>query len=271
MTCKKITFALMLLAAVTLAAGSAQAVTIDMLNVKIGGHPHHQGRNKYRWGYMENAFGAGTWLDVRANGRGPTRLSYKHSVPAGAGGLGVDSRGWRYRPLPVSPHELDARRGKHQKGERHKGWLPQTDGEIDYGEKMLVRFSEPVTLNSVDLAFLDYERNWFTGQKYHERGYLRIYRKGQRPLNLAFGGGPSPYFRVSDNDGIYSLLFQEMSGVKAIRFFAWKPHLGETHNYAVHGFHVNAAATPEPGTMLLLGSAMGMLGFITRKRRPLDA
>ncbi len=262
---KRIIFPLMVLAALTLAAGSAQAVTIDMLNVKIGGHPKHQGWDKYRWGYMDNAFGADTWMEVKAYGYGPTRLSYKHSATGDAGGLGVDSRGWRHGPKPVSPLGPGARHGKHH------GYWQQENGEIDYRESMSFGFSEPVTLNSIDLAFLNYKRNPITGKMYHERGYVRIYRVGQRPITVAFGGGPSPYFSVSENNGVYSLLFKEMTGVKGLRFYAWKPHLGETHNYAIHGFHVNAAATPEPGTMLLLGSAMGMLGFIRRKRRQVTA
>ena len=236
--CRRITFAVMVLAALVLTAGSAWAVTINMLDVKIGGHPHRQGWNRDRWGYLGDAFGAGTWMDVTAYGRGHPSLFYKDSPFGDAGGLGVNSRWGRTR------------------------------GEIDYHESMRVRFSEPVTLNSVDLAFLNYERNWLTGRKYHERGYLRIYRKGHRTMTVPFGGGPSPIFTVSQSKGIYSLLFQELEGVKAIRFFAARGHLGESHDYAVHGFGVNAtAATPEPGTMLLLGSAMGMLGFIRRRRR----
>lgn len=236
--CRRITLVATVVAVLVLAAGSAGAYTINMLDVKIGGHPHHQGWNRDRWGYLDDAFGAGTWMDVKAYGRGHPSLFYKDSLLGDAGGLGVNSRGG------------------------------PTRGEIDYHEAMLVRFSQPVTLNSVDLAFLNYERNWLTGRKYHERGYLRIYRKGAPTLNIPFGAGGSGYFTVSQGKGLYSLLFQELEGVKAIRFFAARGHLGESHDYAVHGFGVNAAAaTPEPGTMLLLGSAMGVLGFIRRRRR----
>lgn len=248
--CKRATFLVMILAALMLAAGSAWAVTIDMLNVDIGGHPRHQGRDKNRWGFMDNAFGAGTWMDVRAVGHGPTTLSYRHSASGDAGGLGVDNLDW-------------GRWSHHGKYSSHPG--------IPY-ESMRFGFSEPVTLNSIDLAFFDYKRNPFTGRRYHERGYVRIYREGQRPINVPFGNGPSPYFTVSDNNGIYSLLFNEMTGVKGLWFHGWRPRLGETHNYAIHSFQVNHSvpgppATPEPATMLLLGSAMGMLGFIRRRRQ----
>lgn len=225
------------LAALVLTAVPAQAMTINMLDAAIGGHPDHQGRNKNRWGYLNDAFGAGSWMDVKASGYGPTSLFYKHSRTGDAGGLGINSRRGRVR------------------------------GEIDYHESMFVRFSRPVTLNSVDLAFLRYERNRKTGRKYQERGYLRIYREGLRPINVPFGHGHSSYFTVNNSGGIYSLLFGEMEGVKGVRFFSWKPRPGENHDYAVHGFHINSAAAPEPGAMLLLGSAMGMLGFIRRRRQ----
>ncbi len=146
------------------------------------------------------------------------------------------------------------------------GW---NQDEIDYGEILTITFSQPVFLNSFYLYDLYKERgnrrNW-----YRERGYARL------------DGGPKQRFKA-DPDQIYpgfgdpiggglKVVAIGTGGVSEIQFFANKsknlPKVN--HDYQVWKLDVDlpGSAVPEPGTLVLVGSALlGGLG-LSRRRWP---
>lgn len=126
--------------------------------------------------------------------------------------------------------------------------------EIEGGELLTISFIHDVYLNNIYIADLFYEPG--------EQGY---YEKGQYSIN---GGSWVDFFSDGTGTNGELLLVLNVPNVSYIQFMAPGIIDGQNHEFAVQGIDVDSdyATTPEPGTMLLLGS--GLAGYyITRKRR----
>ena len=133
--------------------------------------------------------------------------------------------------------------------------------EIDYGETLTLSFSQPVTLNSFTLYDLFKEPD-DRGRYYKERGYADL---DPGPI-VKFRADPS---QTPGTSG-YKLVTVGTGGVSEVRFYAKKPGKhGRDHDYSLGGLEVigGSSAVPEPGTLLLAGSALlGGLGLWRRRR-----
>ncbi|MCB2227274.1 MAG: PEP-CTERM sorting domain-containing protein [Desulfarculaceae bacterium] len=147
-----------------------------------------------------------------------------------------------------------------------------TNDQIDKNESILVSFSQPVTLNSFELYNL-----------YNRGGYYG-YDPEKGKANLS--PGPTIDFQadwsqVYGTPG-YKLVSVGLGGVNEVLFYpdsssysSYGGHHGGHHgskpNFSLGGLDVNygggGGAVPEPGTLLLVGSALlGGVGVLRRRR-----
>lgn len=130
--------------------------------------------------------------------------------------------------------------------------------EIDSTEMLTLTLTAPrgtdLQLHEIFISDLFYEGN----PKYYESGYYAV------------DGGTPTYFAQNDpsilpspiSNGEYTISLSPMS-FTSIDFLA---NLFESeHEYSVQGIKVSATAVPEPSTMLLLGSGLLGLGYLTKK------
>ena len=146
-----------------------------------------------------------------------------------------------------------------------------TDDQIDKYESITVSFSQPVTLNSFTLYNL-YNQAGYWGYD-PERGYADL------------DPGPTvdfaaDYWQVYGTAG-YRLVSVGLGGVNEVRFYpdsgygSYGGHHGGHHghggdNFSLGGLDVagGGGAVPEPGTLLLVGSALlGGWGALRRRGR----
>ncbi|MCB2186608.1 MAG: PEP-CTERM sorting domain-containing protein [Deltaproteobacteria bacterium] len=165
-------------------------------------------------------------------------------------------------------------------------WGGANDDEIDgrpsptsASEMLLLTFSEPVFLTSFSVVDLFYEywtntqgntsqEHWYT-----EMGFADLFGTGNVPFfapttNLYSGEGPTQGFvTINVQPGLTN------QAVTQIGFFASPGNPNhESNDYALVGVTVagggdTPSGTPEPGTFLLLGSALGAAGWYRRRRR----
>jgi hypothetical protein len=128
------------------------------------------------------------------------------------------------------------------------------EDEVDKAEKLTLTFNKPVYLSSFNLTDLFYEGS----QQYREEGYYSL------------NGGTAVKFladlsQVSGSTNGVKLITLNSGPVTTIDFFALNPvPAGQHHDFSVAG--MNASATPEPASLILVGSALG-LGLWRRRRK----
>ncbi|KIX14369.1 PEP-CTERM sorting domain-containing protein [Dethiosulfatarculus sandiegensis] len=128
------------------------------------------------------------------------------------------------------------------------------EDEVDKLEKLTLSFDKPVYLSSFNLTDLFYEGS----RQYQEEGYYSL------------DGGAAVKFladlsQVSGSTNGVKLISLNSGPVTTIEFYALNPvPEGQHHDFSVAG--INASATPEPASLILVGSALG-LGLWRRRRK----
>lgn len=130
------------------------------------------------------------------------------------------------------------------------------DDEVDGQEILSFTFSKPVFLQSAGITNLFYESST---HPYIEKGYYAI----DGGANVLFQAAPGQLINVTN--GVTTLDLGNIGG-QAILFSAYNT-AGENHDYSVSSLSVTLTQTPEPGTLLLLGSALAGGAFWRRRRR----
>ena len=128
--------------------------------------------------------------------------------------------------------------------------------EVDRREVLAFTFNKPVFLQSVGITDLFYES---TSHPYIEKGFYSIDGGANQLFQAAAGQ------LINVTNGITSLDLGNTSG-QAVVFTAYNVS-GENHDYSVSGINATLTQTPEPGTLILLGSALFGGAFLRRRRR----
>lgn len=156
-----------------------------------------------------------------------------------------------------------------QAGSGSLGGLPATGvNELDSYEGLLLSFSSPVYLSSVTLGNFYNDTNSLSGLL--ETGWLVLDGQYAVPVNFTV---PSGQFvdgtGTGSYAGTYTIYLPTAVQVSTVQFFASSQISGQTwsSDFLVRG--VDASATPEPASMVLMGSAAGLLWW--RRRRQAQA
>ena len=143
--------------------------------------------------------------------------------------------------------------------------LPGTGvNELDAYEALSLTFNRPVLLSSVTLGNFYNDTNSLSSPV--EQGWLVLDDSFVTPLN--FSAPPAQFVSGGLSwTGDYVVGLPPGTLVSSVRFFAANKlaHQGWSSDYLVRGVDVSAA-TPEPGSLLLFGSAAGLLGWLRRRR-----
>ncbi|VAX19094.1 hypothetical protein MNBD_NITROSPINAE01-1414 [hydrothermal vent metagenome] len=143
-------------------------------------------------------------------------------------------------------------------------WQDSTDGlgvqynyendEIEGNERLLIKFSQMVLLNTIYIADLFYEHG------YYEIGRYKLYDGSSWSSWNGFSA-TNPTYSPANGE----INFEVNQMVSKIKFSApGKIHCsGKGHEFALQGLKVNEV--PEPSTIILLGA--GLVGFALMRRR----
>ncbi|MFH1060759.1 MAG: PEP-CTERM sorting domain-containing protein [Pseudomonadota bacterium] len=147
--------------------------------------------------------------------------------------------------------------------------LPGTGvNELDAREGLTVTFDAPVYLSSFTLGNFYNDTNSLSQPS--ETGWVVLDNNFAVPLNFT---APVGQF-VSDGGsgsytGSYVVTLPSPVLVSSITFFA-SDQLGGTNwsnDYLVRGVDISTPSVPEPGSLLLFGSATGVAAWLRRRRR----
>lgn len=128
--------------------------------------------------------------------------------------------------------------------------------EVDGSEVLTFTFSKEVTLNSIGITDLFHES---TSHPYVESGKYSI-DGGTTTLFYAAPG------QIPGTNGVTSVNLGGVVGT-TVAFFSNDIFEGENHDFSVSSISISQAGTPEPGTMLLFGTALASGAFFRRRRR----
>lgn len=133
--------------------------------------------------------------------------------------------------------------------------------EVDLSEVLTMTFSQAVNLTAIDITDLFYKE----GEGYAEVGYY------------ALNGGAAVEFLQTDtsqtpspaSNGLLTIDLGLGQSVTSITFTGLTDvPSGQNHDYSVSGLRAaSTTQTPEPGTMLLFGTALAGGAFFRRRRR----
>ena len=130
------------------------------------------------------------------------------------------------------------------------------DDEISIGEQLEIRFTTELYLSKIYITDLFYEGN----SPYQERGQFQYYTGSSWTGWMTFEA-PTTNLPYSTTNGEYIIDLDPLTVISAIRFAGID---SSRNDYSVRG--VDAAPTPEPATMLLLGSGLIGIAAFGRKK-----
>ncbi len=143
--------------------------------------------------------------------------------------------------------------------------LPATGvNEIDSREGLLLAFNQPVYLSSFTLG--NFFNDTSSASNPSETGWVVLDGNYALPYNFT---APATQLVGGGTPGTYVVTLPSPVLVTSIAFFASSQIPGQSwsSDYLVRGVDVAQAGAPEPGSLLLFGSATGVAAWLRRRRR----
>lgn len=143
--------------------------------------------------------------------------------------------------------------------------LPATGvNELDSREGLLVTFNQPVYLSSFTLG--NFFNDTSSARNPSETGWVVLDGNYALPYNFT---APATQLVGGGTPGTYVVTLPSPVLVTSIAFFASSQIPGQSwsSDYLVRGVDVAQAGAPEPGSLLLFGSATGVAAWLRRRRR----